>query len=200
MGDPIDWDKKAEKVMAPKWRVLYFAVLIVLVLLITMYLYLLAYGKEGFMDMPKDTPISGGGLGATGGNTQAQASGPTMRFASTQSQPNQGIRNTAYNDDVVFAAAAAGLPSPGDEQTVKELEAVAKKVDRQRPQSRRNERLVSNRYGPEFAEYFDDELNKYQAELPPMEYAVVDRLTQGSTGREAFVSGAQLSRALYPGA
>lgn len=189
-----------DEMMKPPNLCIYFGVLILLIFLCVFYLKKIA-GPERMMDGPgvKDingiNSITGAGAGLnTRAAAQALQSGPTMRFNSQQSQPGQGDRNTAYNEDVIATAAELGVASPGATQqgkvNVSDVEAAAEEDALNLANGASNntsaimnnsraERLTNYRYAPQFDETNSDILANYQAMVPPVEYRVIDDATRG---------------------
>jgi len=105
-------------------------------------------------------------------------------FAGEFSQPNQGLRNTKYNADVVATGQALGVApattisaGQGVDRSIAAAAAAAN--------SGSMERLVNYRYAPQFEETWSEELQRYQAMTPPVEYQVIDDATRG------FISGGE---------
>ena len=172
----------------PRAVCIYFAVLIILVLLVVFYLQKIA-GPERFSSgysLPTEWQgsISGSGLGEAQGVARALGSGRRQAFAGQFSQPNQGLRDTMYNADVVATGQALGLPAPttisSGYGTDRAIAAAAS--------GGLSEGLVNYRYAPQFEETWSEELQRYQAMTPPIEYRVIDDATRGyvSGGTEYF--------------
>jgi hypothetical protein len=200
----------ADKLMDNQNKVIYFAVLIVLVFLIVFYLRKVA-GPERMQNIPNINSITGAGMGLNSDSlAQSNASGPGMRFNSQQSQPGMGLRNTAYNRDAIVTASDLGTPMPGminqgkvdaaaleaavDEAALNLANGASNNASSITAPANGAERLVNYRYPPQFDETWSEELQRYQAMTPPVEYAVIDVATQGyvSGGAEKFGSGANL--------
>lgn len=178
-----------EKLVGDKNAVgIYFAVLIVLIFLVVYYLKKIS-GPERFQSgysQPTQwqASISGSGLGEAQGVARALGSGRRQVFAGEFSQPGQGLRNTKFNADVVATGQALGVAAPttisagfGVDRSIAAAAADGK------PGSM--ERLVNYRYAPQFEETWSEELQRYQAMTPPIEYQVIDDATRG------FVSGGE---------
>jgi len=203
-----------EDMMKPQNLCIYFAVLIVLVFLCVFYLRKIS-GPERMQNIPGINSITGNGLGLnTDSLAQASASGPGMRFNAEQSQPGQGLRNTAYNRDVVVTAADLGGASlPGlinqgkvdatalaAAQDASALSLANGGTNNASAVTGKTERLVNYRYAPQFDETWSEELQRYQAMTPPVEYAVIDDATRGFTRGERFINAADVRYAQSAGA
>ena len=172
----------------PQAICIYFAVLIVLIFLVVFYLKKIA-GPERFesgYSQPTQwqASITGSGLGEAQGVARALGAGRRQVFAGEFSQPNQGLRNTKYNADVVATGQALGVApattisaGQGVDRSIAAAAAAAN--------SGSMERLVNYRYAPQFEETWSEELQRYQAMTPPVEYQVIDDATRG------FISGGE---------
>lgn len=173
-------------------KCIYFAVLIVLIFLAVFYLKKVAgperFEQPGYGNTTEwAASISGSGLGDPQGVARSQGAGRRQAFAGQFSQPNQGLRNTKYNADVVAIGQVLGTPAAttiasgqGDDR------AIAAAASETLPGSM--ERLVNYRYAPQFDETWSEELQRYQAMTPPVEYKVLDDATRGFVSGERFAA------------
>jgi len=173
----------------PQAICIYFAVLIVLIFLVVFYLKKVA-GPERFQSgfsSSTEWPasISGSGMGEAQGVARAQASGRRQAFSGQFSQPGQGLRNSKYNADVIATGQALGVAPPTVISAGQGADrAIAAAAQDSTPGSM--ERLVNYRYAPQFEETWSEELQRYQAMTPPVEYKVIDDATRGFISGERF--------------
>jgi hypothetical protein len=212
-----------DDMLKPQNLCIYFAVLIVLIFLCVFYLKKIAgperfdVGSSGTQNIAGLNSVTGAQFGLnTQSTAQALASGATMRFNAQQSQPGQGLRNTAYNADVTATAADLGIPSPGlvqqgkidvtsvdaaaEESALNLANGVSNNANAVLANANGNrntsnaavERLANYRYAPQFDETWSEELARYQAATPPVEYAVIDDATRGYVRGDGFTVATDL--------
>lgn len=185
-------------------KCIYLAVLIVLIFFVVYYLKKVA-GPERFEQPGYGTTtewaasISGSGLGDPQGVARFLGGGGRQAFAGQFSQPGQGLRNTKYNADIVAIAQALGTPAATTISAGQgEDRAIAAAAAETIPGTM--EHLANYRYAPQFDETWSEELQRYQAMAPPIEYKVLDDATRGFVSGERFsVDQETLARLGSPG-
>lgn len=185
-------------------KCIYLAVLIVLIFFVVYYLKKVA-GPERFEQPGYGTTtewaasIFGSGLGDPQGVARSQGGNSRQAHSSEFSQPGQGLRNTKYNADIVAIAQALGTPAATTISAGQgEDRAIAAAAAETIPGTM--EHLANYRYAPQFDETWSEELQRYQAMAPPIEYKVLDDATRGFVSGERFsVDQETLARLGSPG-